>query len=102
MLNDAGLENEIRSGGWSKCASTVIFLSNVTSFKAQDKCPYQLLFGVKTKLPSSFRAFGEMGVAITNAEIQGKLTNHGTTCMFMGYLVDHSNDVFRILNLESK
>ena len=102
MLNNAGLENDVRSGVWSECANTVTFLSNITSMKMQDKCPYQLLFGNNPKLPSSLRIFGEMGVVITKAEIQGKLTNCGTTCMFMGYSVDHSNDVFRMLNLETK
>jgi hypothetical protein len=38
-----------------------------------------------------------MGVVTTNADIQGKLANRGTTCMFMGYSVDHTNDVFRML-----
>ena len=102
MLNDAGLENEIRSGVRSECAGTVTFLSNIISIKAQDECPYQLLFGVKPKLPSSLRTFGEMGVVTTKTEIQGKLKNCGITCMFMGYSVDHSNNVLRMLNLKTK
>jgi hypothetical protein len=93
-VNDAGLEHDIRSGLWSECASTVTFLSNITSIKTQDKCPYQLIFKVTPKLPSSLRTFGEMGVVTTKADIQGKLTNCGTTCMFMGYSVDHSNGAF--------
>jgi hypothetical protein len=92
MLNDAGLEDDVRSGVWSECANTVTFLSNITSTKTQNKCPHQLLFGVKPKLPSSLRIFGEMGVVTTKADIQGKLANRGTTCMFMGYSVDHSNE----------
>jgi hypothetical protein len=51
MLNDARLEDEIRSGVWSECANTVTFLSNITSLKGQDKCPDQLLFGSTSKLP---------------------------------------------------
>jgi hypothetical protein len=43
-----------------------------------------------------------MGVVTTKSDIQGKLTNCGTTCMFVGYSVNHSNDVYRILNLDSK
>ena len=66
ILNDAGLENEIRSGVWSECANNVTFLSNITSIKARDKCPYQWLFGVKPKLSSSLRIFGDMGVKINN------------------------------------
>jgi hypothetical protein len=98
MLNDAGLENDVRSGVWSECANTVTFLSNITS----TKCPHQLLLKVKPKLPSSLRIFGEMGVMTTNANIQGKLANRGTTCMLMGYSVDHSNDVFHMLNPKTR
>jgi hypothetical protein len=58
MLNDAGLENEVRSEVWSEFANTVNFLSNITSLKGQDKCPYQLLFGSTPKLPSNLRACG--------------------------------------------
>jgi hypothetical protein len=102
MLNDAGLEGETRSEVWSECASTVTFLSNITSLKGQDKCPYQLLFGSTPKLPSSLRPFGEMGVVTTKSDIQGKLTNRGTTCMLVGYSVNHSNDVYQMLILDSK
>ena len=94
MLSSAGLEEEIRSGVWSECANTVTFLSNITSLKGQDKCPYQLLFGSTPKLPPNLKSFGEMGVVTTKSDIQGKLTNRGTTCMFVGYSVNHSNDVY--------
>jgi hypothetical protein len=94
MLNDAVLEDEIRSGVWSECANTVTFLSNIASLKGQDKCPYQLLFGCTPKVHSNLRSFGEMGVVTTKSDIQGKLTNRGTTCMFVGYSVNHSNDSY--------
>jgi hypothetical protein len=55
MLIDAGIEKNIRSGVWLECASTVTFLSNITSIKTQDKFPYQLLFNVTPKLPYSLR-----------------------------------------------
>jgi hypothetical protein len=102
MLNDAGLEGETRSGVWSECANTVTFLSNITTLKSQDQCPYQLLYGSPPKLTSSLRPFGDMGVVTTKSDIQGNLTNRGTTCMFVGYSVNHSNDVYRMLKLDSK
>jgi hypothetical protein len=43
-----------------------------------------------------------MGVVTIKSDIQGKLTNRGTTFMFVGYSVNHSNDVYRMLNLDSK
>jgi hypothetical protein len=45
MLNDAGVKDQLRSGVWEECTMTVTFLSNVTSIKNNELCPYELLFG---------------------------------------------------------
>jgi hypothetical protein len=102
MLNHAGLENGERSGIWAECARTITFLSNITASKTKEKYPYQLLFGSKPKLPSSFRIFGEIGVVTTKDNVQGKLKNRGTACIFMGYSVDHANDVYQMFNFNTK
>ena len=102
MLNCAGLKDHLRNGVWAECAMTVTFLSNIISIKSDEKCPYQLLFGAKPKLPSALKAFGEIGVVTTKDDIQGKLKNRGTYCMFVGYSVNHASDVYRMLNLETK
>jgi hypothetical protein len=73
MLNSAGVKDQLRSGVWAECAMTVTFLSNVTSIKNKEVCPYELLFGCKPKLPTSLRCFGEIGVVTTKANIQSKL-----------------------------
>jgi hypothetical protein len=90
MLNNAGLENSERSG----TARTTTFMPNITEIKGKDKCPYQLLFGSKHKLPTKLKMLGEMDTATTKADIQGKLKNQRITCIFVGYSVDHSNDVY--------
>jgi hypothetical protein len=78
----------------------VTFLSDITSLKGKDECPYQLLFGSTHKLPTNYlRPFGEMGVVTTISDIQGKLTNRGTKCMFVGYSVNHSNVDYRMPTL---
>ena len=43
----------------------LLFLSNITAIKTQEKCPFQLLYGCKPKLAPSLRVFGEMGVVTT-------------------------------------
>jgi hypothetical protein len=101
-LNNEGLEDSVRTGVWAKCARTTTFLSNIISIKANYKCPYQLMFGSKPKLPTSLRIFGEMGVVTTKDDIKGKLKKQGLTFRFVWYSVDHTNDVYWILNLNSK
>jgi hypothetical protein len=91
----------LRNGVWAECARTVTFLSNITALTSRDVCPNQLLFGSKPKLPESLKAFGEAGVVTTKNNIQGKLRNRGTVCMFVCYSVDHAHDAYRMLNLET-
>jgi hypothetical protein len=102
MLSSAGFTEDLRSGVWAECAMTVTFLSNITSIKNKTICPHQLLFGSKPRLPKSLRSFGEIYIVTTKSDIQRKLTNKGTPCMFMGYSVNHAHDVYRMLNIEMK
>jgi hypothetical protein len=60
------------------------------------------MFGIEPKLPTSIRIFGEMEVITTNDDIKVKLMNRGLICMFVGYSVDHANDVYRIMKLNNK
>ena len=80
---------------------TVTYLSNILSTKSTIKSPFELLYGVKPTLPESLKVFGEVGVVTTKDKIQAKLTNRGTTCVFMGYTENHSGDVYRMLNLST-
>jgi hypothetical protein len=93
MLNSAGVKDQLRSGVCAECAMTVTFLSNVTSIKNKEICPYEFLFGCKPKLSTSLRSFSKIDVVTTKANIQSKLENRGTPCMFIGYSVHHANDV---------
>jgi hypothetical protein len=54
-LNNGELEDSIRTGVWVECARVTTFLSNITSIKAKHKCPYELMFGIKTKLKNLWR-----------------------------------------------
>jgi hypothetical protein len=61
-----------------------------------------LLFGAKPNLSEKLKSFGELGVVTTKDDIRGKLRNRGTFRTFVGYSVDHANDVYRMLNLDTK
>jgi hypothetical protein len=89
MLNSAVVKDQLRSRVWAECAMTVTFLSNVISIKNKEVCPYELLFGCKPKLPTSLRSFSKIGVITTKGNIQSKLKNRGTPCMFVGYSLHH-------------
>jgi transposase InsO family protein len=93
ILNGAGLEGELKDKIWAECVMNVTYLSNFISAKLIFKSPFELLYGDNLKM------FGEVGEVNTTERIQAKLSNRGTTCMFVGYTEHHSRDVYRILNL---
>ena len=62
ILKNAGLEESMRSGVWDEWTRTITFLANITSIKTKENCSSQLLFGVKPKLPTHLKIFGEIGV----------------------------------------
>jgi hypothetical protein len=64
--------------------------------KNKEVCPYELLFGYKTKLPTYLKSFGKIVVVKAKVNIQSRLKNRGTTCMCAGYSVHHANDLYRI------
>jgi hypothetical protein len=80
---------------------TTTYLSNVLSTKSSFKNPFELLFGEKPILHDKLTIFGEVGVVTTKDKIQAKLTNRGTSCIFVGYSENHSRNVYRMLNLEA-
>jgi hypothetical protein len=45
--------------------------------------------------------FGELSVATTKNQMQGKLSDRGSVCVFVGYPSNHGNDVYRLLNLKT-
>jgi transposase InsO family protein len=99
MLNEDGLEGELRDKIWAACVMNVTYLSNIMSTKSSFKSQFELFYGEKTKLHDNLKMLGEVGVITTKDKIQAKLSNRGTTCMFVGYTEHHSRDVYRMLNL---
>jgi hypothetical protein len=58
----------------------------------------ELIFNEEVKGLQKFRRFGEMCMVTTKAKIQSKLKDKGTVCIFVGYPVNHADDVYRLLN----
>jgi hypothetical protein len=73
----------------------VTYLSNIISTKSSFKSQFELLYGEKPILRNNLKIFGEVGVVTTIDKIQAKLTNRGTTCIFVGYTKHQSRDVSR-------
>jgi hypothetical protein len=90
------LEGKLRDKIWAECVMNVTYLFNIILTKSNLKSPFEFLYGEKPTLHDNLKIFGEVGVVTTKDKIQVKLSNRGTSCMFVGYMVYHSRDVYRI------
>jgi hypothetical protein len=72
---------------------TTTFLSNVLSTKSSFKSPFESLFGAKSILHDKLKIFGGVRVVTTKDNIQAKLPNLGTPCIFVSYAENNSKDV---------
>ena len=55
-----------------------------------------------TLIYGEFANFGEIAVTKDPVNISTKLDSHGRICMFLGYSEDHTQKVYRFLNLNTR
>jgi hypothetical protein len=101
MFNDAGIEGDFYKGLWAECASTATCYDNIIVKNSQNKSPLELMLNDKAKELNNLRKFREVCVAATKSKIQGKLSDRGSVCVFVGYPSNHVSDVYRLLNLKT-
>jgi hypothetical protein len=102
MMNDSGIKGEFCEGLWAECASTATYYENIIINKDKKRSPIELMFNEKVKGLRRFKRFGEMCVETTKVKIQSKLRDKGTACIFVGYAINHADDVNRLLNPRTK
>jgi hypothetical protein len=84
-----------------RLTTTATFYDNIIVKTCQNKSPLELMFKVKAKELNNLRKFGEVCVAATKNKIQGKLSDRGSVCAFVGYPSNHANAIYRLLNLKT-
>ena len=104
MLIQAGLEPKYKGELWCEVISTSTKLGNIMVRPERTKPPHTLFYGKDAKYAKSLRTFGEMGVIAIHEgkKMRSKLDDRGKTCMFLGYAEDHTRDVYRFLNINTK
>jgi hypothetical protein len=101
-MNDFEIDGEFHYGLWAECASTDTFNDNSIINKDKKKYPIELMFKNRAKGLRNLKSFGEMCVATTKNKIQEKLSDKGTVCVFVGYAVNHADEVYKLLNPKTK
>ena len=85
-----------------EASRTVTMLNNIMTSQVNQKSPHEMLFGSKPKYAKALRRFGELGVVWSGKGIKGKMSNRGTTHLFVGYCDNHAENTYRMLNPKTK
>ena len=102
MLNRSRLPINARNKLWAECARTATDAENISVKVGKDMPPHKEFFGKVTKSVWSFRRFDEIGIAKKGPAIKSKITNPGVSALYLGHAEDHTGDVHRLLNMETK
>ena len=106
MLIQAGIESKYKGEFWCEVISTATKLDSIMVRPERTKPLINCFVGrmQSTRYMTSLRTFGEMAVIAIHEgkKIRSKLDDRGKTCMFVGYADDHSEDVYRLLNIHTK
>jgi hypothetical protein len=64
---------------------------------------YERFYGKNPDWVNNLRTFGEIAMVHDGklGNVKGKIKNRGIPCMFIGYPVNHSPDIYEFLNLET-
>ena len=102
MLNNSGVDAELRAELWAECAATATKLNNMLSKKG-GKSPYELFHGKECKFAKKLKLFGEIGIKIArSSNLKEKIANKGDKCIFIGYEDEHPGNTYRVLDLRTK
>ena len=104
MSIQEGINSKEKGEFWYEVISTATNLDNIMVRPDRTKPPYTLFYIKDARFMKHLRSFGEMAVVAVHEgkKMRSKLDNKGKTCMFVGYTDDHSGDVDRFLNINTK
>ena len=104
MLIQAGIESKYKGELWCEVISTATKLDKIILRPERTKPPHTLFYGKDAKYTRSLRTFGEMAVIAIHEgkKMRFRLDDRGKTCIFIGYADDHTQDVYRFLNIHTR
>ena len=104
MMIQAGFTQHDKRKFWCEVISTVTKLDNIMVRKERTKPPHTLLYNEGARYMKYLKSFEEMAViAISDGKkMRSKLDTRGRTGIFVGYADDHSGNVYRFINTQTK
>ena len=104
MLIQAGIKSKEKGEFWCEVISTATNFDIIMMRPDRTKPPYMLFYNKDANFMKHLRCFGQMAVVAIceGGKMRSKLDNRGKICMFVGYVDDHSGDVYRVLTIKTK
>jgi len=101
MMKDANLSMDAKRRLWGEAAMMANVMENITLNPNQSETPFEIFTGRKSKLYGRLIEFGRIGYV----KSLGKPKNwepKAMKCAMVGYALDHTEDTYRLYNLETK
>ena len=104
MMLTAGFSQQDKRKFWCEVVSTATKLDNIMVRKERTKPPFTLFYNDEPKYKKYLRSFGEMAVIAFSdgKKMRSKLDTRGRTGIFVGNADDHSGNVYRFINIQTK
>jgi hypothetical protein len=103
MLNKGDFTRAKRDELWAEAGATATKLDNILVRTPGSESSYKKFHSTDPKWIRHMRTFGEVGIVTdhANKKARGKLEDRGYACIFVGYLDNHSGNVYRMYNLKT-
>ena len=103
MLNAAAVPKHIREGVWAEAAKTATQIEDLIVTESKPVAAFHRFYNIKTFKLTKMHPFGEIVVVERNSNrgMKGKLENRGRACMYLGHAENHTDEVYRFLDLDT-
>ncbi len=102
MLNGSKLPKDIRDKLWAECAATATHVENLIVTPNKTTPAYEQFYGEESKIAKELKILGEVGIAHDTQDIQSKLADRGSICIFVGYATSQASKTYRMFNMSKE
>jgi len=96
MMKDANLTQEAKNKLWGEAAMMANVMENITLNPKQEKTPFEIFTGKKSKLYSKLVEFGRVGY-VKNLGIHKNWEPKAVKCVMVGYASNHMEDTYQCI-----
>ena len=93
VMKDANITQEAKNKLWGEAAMMANVMENITLNPKQEKTPFEIFTGKRSKLYGKLVEFGRVGY-VKNLGIHKNWEPKAVKCAMVGYASDHTEDTY--------